>query len=105
MITTIDTGDARSVLNKNTVLDLYDMMINQKKGPDAVKRYLTPDYIQHNPLIPTGAESLGVFFGQVAAGRPNLHVVVHKIIASGDYVWEHVNFINLYNDDPNDIGI
>ncbi len=32
-------------------------------------------------------------------------VVVHKIIAVGDYVWAHVNFLNLFNDDPRDTGI
>lgn len=37
--------------------------------------------------------------------RANLRVVVHRIIAVGDYVWAHVNFINLFNDDPQDRGI
>jgi predicted SnoaL-like aldol condensation-catalyzing enzyme len=105
MITTIDANDARSIRNKEAILALYEMMINQKKGPEAVQKFLAPGYIQHNPLIPTGAESLGAFFGQVAAGRANLSVVVHKIIASGDYVWAHVNFLNLFNDDPDDRGI
>ena len=31
--------------------------------------------------------------------------MVHKIIAVGDYVWAHVNFLNLFTDDPNDTGI
>jgi predicted SnoaL-like aldol condensation-catalyzing enzyme len=35
----------------------------------------------------------------------NLRVVVHQVIASGDWVWAHVNFLNLYNDDSNDRGI
>src|ERR1700721_960591 len=30
---------------------------------------------------------------------------VRKIIAVGGYVWAHVNFLNLFNDDPNDKGI
>ena len=37
--------------------------------------------------------------------RANLRVVVNQIIAAGDYVWAHVNFINLYNDNPQDRGI
>jgi len=32
-------------------------------------------------------------------------VVVHKIIAMGDYVWTHVNLLNLTTDDPQDTGI
>jgi hypothetical protein len=37
--------------------------------------------------------------------RARARVVVHKIIAVGDYVWAHVNFLNLFNDDPHDQGI
>ena len=31
--------------------------------------------------------------------------MVHRIIAVGDYIWAHVNFLNLFNDDPEDTGI
>lgn len=101
----IDASDARSIKNKETALGLYEMMITQKKGPEAVRTYLKPDYIQHNPIIPTGAESLGAMFGQIAANRPKLRVEIHNVIAFGDYVWVHLNFLNLYNDDPSDRGI
>ena len=37
--------------------------------------------------------------------HPGAHVVVHRIIAIGDYVFAHVNFVNLLTDDPNDTGI
>jgi predicted SnoaL-like aldol condensation-catalyzing enzyme len=63
-----------------------------------------PDYIQHNLIIPTTAKALGEFFNSGGA-RKNLRVVVHHGIASGDWVWAHVNFLNLYNDDPNDRGV
>jgi predicted SnoaL-like aldol condensation-catalyzing enzyme len=64
-----------------------------------------PDYTQHNPIIPTTAKALGEFFNSAAGARKNLRVVVHHVIASGNWVWAHVNFLNLYNDDPNDRGI
>jgi mono/diheme cytochrome c family protein len=47
----------------------------------------------------------GKFFGRVTRERARARVVVHRIIAAGDYVWAHVNFLNLFNDDPNDAGI
>jgi predicted SnoaL-like aldol condensation-catalyzing enzyme len=31
--------------------------------------------------------------------------MVHRIAAAGDYVWAHVHFINLFNDNPTDRGI
>jgi hypothetical protein len=36
---------------------------------------------------------------------PDARVVVHRIIAVGEYVWAHVNFLNLFKDDPQDTGI
>jgi len=44
------------------------------------------------------AESLNESFS-------GLLFVIHRIIAVGDYVWTHVNFLNLFNDDPQDTGI
>ncbi|MGO7623912.1 hypothetical protein ACC687_37610, partial [Rhizobium ruizarguesonis] len=58
-----------------------------------------------NPLFADGAESLGKFFGQVNKERANSRVVVYRIIAVDDYVFAHVNFLNLFNDDPEDTGI
>ena len=104
MITIVNENDVRGVQNINTVLALYDVMIEQKKASKAVAEYLKPDYIQHNPIVPTGAQALGVFFNQVSAQRAALRVVVHKIIAVEDSVWAHVNFLNLFTDDPKDRG-
>jgi predicted SnoaL-like aldol condensation-catalyzing enzyme len=66
---------------------------------------VSPTYIQHNPLIADGSVALGKFFAQITRERARARVVVHRIIAVGDYVWAHVNFLNLFNDDSNDTGI
>jgi len=66
---------------------------------------MSPAYIQHNPLIANGPDALRKFFGQITKERAKARVVVHKIIAVGDYVFAHVNFLNLFNDDPKDTGI
>jgi len=105
MITIVNENDTRGIQNLNTVLGLYDVMIAQKNGAKAAAKYLKPDYIQHNPIVPTGAQGLGTFFDQVSAQRADLRVVVYKIIAVGDSVWAHVNFLNLFTDAPNDRGI
>ncbi|UWU81275.1 nuclear transport factor 2 family protein [Bradyrhizobium huanghuaihaiense] len=105
MLVLIDPKDARAIRNKDNILGMYDLMINQGKPEEAAARFMAPAYVQHNPLIPDGADSLGKFFGQVINGRTRARVDVHKIIAVGDYVWSHVNFRNLFNDDPQDTGI
>ena len=56
-------------------------------------------------MIATGAEALGGFFDAVVRDRPLFRVEVHRIIASGDYAWAHVNFINLYTDEPGDLSV
>ena len=105
MVVLVDTNDSRAVRNKDNVLALYDLMINRKKSEEAAAKFVSPAYVQHNPLIADGSDALGKYFGQVTRERANARVVVHRIIAVGDYVWAHVNFLNLFNDDPEDTGV
>ncbi len=105
MIELIDTNDSRAVRNKNNVLALYDLMIERKRSEEATAKFVSPSYIQHNPLIPDGSLALGQFFAKITTERSRARVVVHRIIAVADYVWVHLNFLNLFNDDPDDTGI
>ena len=105
MIRISDPNDSRAARNIDNVLALYDLMINKKNAEEAVNKFLVPNYIQHNPLVPDTAAGLAGFFGKTAKDRAHLRVVVHRIIASGDWVFAHVNFINLFTDDPQDRGI
>jgi predicted SnoaL-like aldol condensation-catalyzing enzyme len=105
MIELVDIADSRAIRNKNNVLALYDLMINRKRSEEATAKFVSPSYIQHNPLIPDGSVALGQFFAKTTSDRPRARVVVHRIIAVGDYVWAHLNFLNLFNDDPDDTGI
>jgi len=105
MTVLVNPADTNAVRNKDNILALYDLMINQKNAREAVAKFLIPEYIQHNPLVPDGAAGLAAFFDKVAKDRADLRVVVHRIAAAGDYVWAHVHFINLFNDNPEDRGI
>jgi predicted SnoaL-like aldol condensation-catalyzing enzyme len=105
MIVLVDPNDSRAVRNKDNVLALYDLMINRKKSEEATAKFVHPAYVQHNPLIADGSVALGKYFGQVTRERAKARVVVHRIIAVDDHVWVHVNFLNLFNDDPEDTGI
>jgi predicted SnoaL-like aldol condensation-catalyzing enzyme len=105
MLVLVDPDDHRAVRNTNNVLALYEQMINQKESAEATARFVSPAYIQHNPLIPDGPVALGQFFGKVTRERARARVVVHRIIAVGEYVWVHLNFLNLFSDDPQDTGI
>jgi predicted SnoaL-like aldol condensation-catalyzing enzyme len=105
MIELVDPNDSRAVRNKDNVLALYDLMINRKKSEEATAKFVSPAYVQHNPLIADGSVALGKYFGQITRERAKARVVVHRIMAVGDYVWVHVNFLNLFNDNPEDTGV
>jgi predicted SnoaL-like aldol condensation-catalyzing enzyme len=105
MIVLVDCNDSAAVRNKDNVLALYDLMINRKNPEAAAAMFVSPAYVQHNPLIADGPDALGKYFGQVTRERAKARVVVHRIIAVGDYVWAHVNFLNLLNDGPEDTGV
>jgi predicted SnoaL-like aldol condensation-catalyzing enzyme len=105
MHTIIIAADLRSQGNAESVLGLYDLMITQRKADEAVKKYLVPGYIQHNPTLPTSAKALGEAFTQFAAAHPKLRVEVYRVIAAGNYAWAHVKFINIFSNEANDRGI
>ena len=105
MITLVDPNDSRAMRNKDNALALYDLMINKKKSEEATAKFVSPAYVQHNPLIADGSVALGKYFGQITRERTKARVVVHRIIAVGDYVWAHLIFLNLFNDDPDDTGV
>src|SRR5437016_14115341 len=96
MIVLVDPNDSRAVRNKDNVLALYELMINKKKSEEGTAKFVSPAYIQHNPLIPDGSVALGQFFGKVTRERARARVVVHRIIAVGVYVWAHVNLLYLF---------
>lgn len=105
LVIMVNAEDKAGIQNIRTTLNLYEKMINQKQSESATAEYLHPEYIQHNPMLPDGPIALGQVFAQFTSERKNLHVVVHKIMAVNEYVWAHVNFVNLTSDDPADTGI
>ncbi|RQR27545.1 hypothetical protein [Burkholderia sp. Bp9142] len=105
MIELVDTNDSRAFRNKANILGFYDLEINQKKAEEYVAKFASLAYIQHYPLIVDGPVALGQFFGQITRERAQARVVVHKIIALWVYVGAHMNFLSLFNDDPDDAGI
>ena len=105
MIELVHPKDTRAVRNRDNVLALYDLMINKKKVEQPVASFFAADYIQHNPLVSNGAAELARFFDKIAKDRGNLRIVILRIVAIDDYVWTHVHFVNLFNDDPKDRGI
>ncbi len=58
----------------------------------AARELLAPDYIQHNPALPTGADALIELIPALA--ESGIKVDVHRVIAEGDMVVVHSTYSN-----------
>ncbi|MBA0885038.1 nuclear transport factor 2 family protein [Flavobacterium undicola] len=101
----VNSNDSKAVRNMNNIIGLHDVMINQRNPEEAIANFLDPNYIQHDPLVETGAAGLLKFFKQVVKDHPTASWTCQRIIAVDDFVWVHSNFKNIFTDDPNDTGI
>ncbi len=60
--------------------------------PEAAMPLVHPEYIQHNPAVPTGRDALMGLIGMVE--RSGMTVTTHRVIAEGDLVVLHSQFDN-----------
>ncbi|PKP76760.1 MAG: hypothetical protein CVT81_12990 [Alphaproteobacteria bacterium HGW-Alphaproteobacteria-3] len=74
--------------NKALVVELYEKVIG---GGDVAlaDRLLAPDYIQHNPNVPTGRDGFKTYFSGIH-NRFTIDVEILNVVAEGDMVVIHV---------------
>jgi predicted SnoaL-like aldol condensation-catalyzing enzyme len=80
---------ATAVANKKLVVDFYRITFIDKQVREGFERYVTPDYIQHNPLVPTGREAAV----KLLTPRVTKDSVadIKRVIAEDDLVVLHVH--------------
>jgi predicted SnoaL-like aldol condensation-catalyzing enzyme len=75
--------------NKKIVVDFYRVVFIDKHVREGFDRYVSPDYVQHNPLIPTGRDAA------VKALTPRVTkesiADIKRVIAEGELVALHVH--------------
>ena len=84
-------AESQAETNKVFVLEAFDAAFN-RRAPDALDRYWSPDYIQHSAHIPPGREGLR---GLINALPPDLKYENQLTVANGDYVMLHGRFSNI----------
>jgi predicted SnoaL-like aldol condensation-catalyzing enzyme len=75
--------------NKQTVLDFYELGLNQKDVHAAAK-LIGDRYVQHNPRIADGIEGFEAFLATLRRDFPDLKAEVKRLFADGDHVIAHV---------------
>lgn len=86
--------------NLDLVLAMYrDVLIAM--NPDAVERYLSPDYLQHSSLAEPGLAALKAFLARVRAESPDATQTIHRAFVDGDHVIVHVHVVRW----PGDPGL
>ncbi len=58
-----------------------------KKDFSQLERFIRPDYIQHNPLVPPGSDGFRTFFEAWFKASPDFKHEVKQIAADGNCVW------------------
>jgi len=84
-------ADSVAETNKALVLEAFDAAFNRRE-PDALDRYWSPDYIQHSAHMPRGREGLR---GLINALPLELKYENQLVVANGDYVMLHGRFSNI----------
>ncbi len=75
--------------NKKTVVAFFTYAFNDHQPADAVATNAGPEYIQHNPQTPDGAEAFVQSTERLIEQHPRLSVEIKRVIAEGDLVVTH----------------
>jgi predicted SnoaL-like aldol condensation-catalyzing enzyme len=78
--------------NKKAVL-AFHRALTDTKDFEVAKQYLGPGYKQHNPTLPDGPEGIKGLIERFRKDSPDGHSEIKRVIADGDYVILHLNFI------------
>jgi predicted SnoaL-like aldol condensation-catalyzing enzyme len=75
-------------------IELLDLAFNQKRVREAFEKHVTPDYIQHNPMVPTGREAAIVGLGAWMQQVPGFRYDFKRVLVDGNFVIVHAHLTN-----------
>ncbi|TQV77898.1 nuclear transport factor 2 family protein [Denitrobaculum tricleocarpae] len=85
------------------IIEFYEVL-STRPTIESVADYVSDRYIQHSTMLPNGRQPLAMLFKGSVDEYP-VAIDVHKVIVVGNSAMAHVNFRNLDNDSPEDMGM
>ncbi|MEO5707634.1 MAG: nuclear transport factor 2 family protein [Alteraurantiacibacter sp.] len=67
----------------------FNTFYEQKQVRLAFETWVSPGYIQHNPMAPTGRDAAIAFLEPFFAANPGIEYSIKRIVADGDLVAVH----------------
>jgi len=84
------------------LIDLYEVFEKNPTG-ETLTPYLSDRYIQHSTGVPNGRNPIAMLFASSVA-QYDVKIDIHKVMVVGDWAMAHVNFRNVDNAEPDDLG-
>ncbi|WP_324618001.1 nuclear transport factor 2 family protein [Streptomyces dysideae] len=86
-------GDSARLAYQKRVVTRVLKGVFEEGDAEVVDRYVRPDYIQHNPVAPDGAETLKNLGAALARQFPDARYDIKRVISEGDLVLVHSNVV------------
>ncbi|SHI18436.1 nuclear transport factor 2 family protein [Streptomyces sp. 3214.6] len=86
-------GDSARLGYQKAVVAAVLKGVFERGDTQVVDRFVRPDYIQHNPLAPDGAETLKNLAVSVHQQFPDAKYDIRRVISEGDLVLVHSNVV------------
>lgn len=88
---TVSRDLATEEANRQLVVDFYNRIFNDHNLEGGSLDVMADDYIQHNPMVPTGKKAFFDFFSSFFPKHPDAKSRIVRSAAQGDLVWLHVH--------------
>ena len=88
-----DKVQSTTARNEAIVVKFFNKIFNQRADVEkTANKYLTADYIQHNPYVPTGRDGFIAAISGWLPYVPNQVSEIKQVISAGDLVMLHVHY-------------
>ena len=85
------SASALTEQNKKIVVDFYEGVFSKHQAQTYSDRYISTQYIQHNPYVADGKVPFVNYFTQYFKEHPNAKNTIKRVVAEGDLVVLHVH--------------